>query len=440
MSSRQPRWGLIVPVLAFFVSMLAGCKQEEGKLLEPSKEDQATNMLDTQLKQLVEEFGLVGMSVALIHEGTVGWEKHYGKANVGMGTTINGNTKYRIASISKTITALAVMQLKEQGKLDIDVDIATYLGWKVRNPTYPDLPITLRQLMSHTSSLRDGTGYYNFSKEMIAGELSIKELFLPNGTYFTEDLFADHQPGEFFTYTNCSWGLVASIIEKVSGLYFDAYCQKYIFEPMKLTATFDVTHLQSTENIAALYRFENEEWKAQVDDYRENVRVERRFSSYVAGQNGLLFGPQGSLRASTNDLVAFAQLFFDEGNYRGTRILSPESIKEMQTPEWTFVEGNGDTWEGFFHAYGLGVHCILNKPKGDIIFPDRKMIGHPGIAYGLLSDLYIDPSTKTGIIFITNGSKKAYTYGTETSFYGVEEAVFKEVYPFLRRLESENKR
>ncbi len=440
MNNYRLRLGFALAILAYFTTIFLGCRQQGIKSLESSEPNSKGNALDKQLKKVVDEFGLVGMSVALIHEGAVGWQGHYGKANVGKGTKIDGNTKYRIASISKTITALAVMQLQEQGKLNLDTDIGTYLGWKVRNPNYPDTPITLRQLMSHTSSLRDGGGYFDFSREMVAGELSIKELFLPEGAYFTEDLFADHPPGAFFTYTNCSWGLVASIIEKVSGSYFDVYCQKYIFDPMKLTATFNVTQLQSTKELAALYRFEADEWKAQVDDYGDGERVERRFSSYVVGQNGLLFGPQGSLRASTKDLIAFAQLFFNHGTYKGVRILSRESIKTMQTPQWIFDEKNGDTWESFFNAYGLGVHCILNKPNGDVIFPDRKMIGHPGIAYGLLSDLYFDPLTKTGIVFITNGSKQPYTYGKETSFYGVEEAVFKKAYPFLVHLESENKK
>lgn len=88
-------------------------------------------------------------------------------------------------------------------------------------------------------------------------------------------------------------------------------------------------------------------------------------------------------------------------------------------------------------SYGKGLQFIVNADSADIIFPDRTMQGHPGIAYGLLSDMYVDPITQSGVIFITNGSKKAFDYGPTTSFYGIEEALFKILYPIL--LASEDK-
>ena len=79
--------------------------------------------------------------------------------------------------------------------------------------------------------------------------------------------------------------------------------------------------------------------------------------------------------------------------------------------------------KSFFHAvhrkvfpYGFGIHRLTNRDSADIIFPDRLMAGHPGIAYGLLSDMYFDRDTKSGIVFITNGSKKDFTYGAKTTF------------------------
>ncbi len=426
--------------LLFLVSVgiFGSCKETEAPVEEPIAAPEPQPDLSTAMQKVFDDFELVGMSVALIHKGSVAWEGHYGLANVKREVPIDGATKYRIASISKTITAIALMQLYEQGLVALDEDIGTYLGWQLRNPNHPEIPITLRQLMSHTSSLRDGQGYFDFSREMVAQELPIESLFTEDGDYYTVDLFDDRKPGDFFTYTNCSWGLVASIVERASGMHFDRYCQKNIFEPIGLKANFNVAQLEDTDKLAALYRYENGAWNAQVDDYTETAPVERRYGSYNAGRNGLLFGPQGSLRASTDDLIAIAKLFFNRGTYNGNTILSAESIDKMTAREWVFSGANGDTWEGFFNAYGLGIHCVLNAPKRDIIFPDRKMIGHPGIAYGLLSDLYIDPASESGVVFITNGSKKEYKYGKDSSFYGVEEAVFKQLYPYLKTLESAN--
>jgi hypothetical protein len=107
----------------------------------------------------------------------------------------------------------------------------------------------------------------------------------------------------------------------------------------------------------------------------------------------------------------------------------------MLDSHWDFDNNNGDTWENFFLSYGFGIHRTTNQESADIVFPDRCMQGHPGIAYGLLSDMYFDKTTKSGIVFITNGSKKKYEKGQSTTFYQVEEDIFSVVYPFLKAWE-----
>lgn len=109
----------------------------------------------------------------------------------------------------------------------------------------------------------------------------------------------------------------------------------------------------------------------------------------------------------------------------------------MLKEQWRFDGNNGDTWENFFLSYGLGIHVLTNTENADVIFPEWNMVGHPGIAYGLLSDMYFDKDRKSGIVFITNGSKKSFEYGEQTSFYQVEEDVFGAIYPFLREIEAE---
>ena len=389
--------------------------------------------LRERLHQVVDKHELMGMAVLLLSDGEVLWQSNYGLANRATNKPVDKNTLFRVASISKTVTATAVMQLVEAGKLDLDQEASTYLGWELKHPQYPETPITLRLLMSHRSGIRDGSGYGPFSRDMIVKQLNIKELLNIEGAYFKEDMFGDTAPGDFFFYTNCTWGLIASIIEKVSGERFDAYCQKHIFQPLDMKGSFNVMHLSSLENVAALYRFKNNQWASQVDDFTKKPPANRAFEGYELGQNGLLFGPQGSLRASAQDLANFALMFMNNGQFNGNRILKKSSVDLMTTNQWTFDGNNGDTWDNFFLSYGLGMHRLTNKDKADIIFDNWEMIGHPGIAYGLLSDLYFDRSKKSGVVFITNGSKKDYAYGTESTFYQVEEDVFKTIAPVFEK-------
>lgn len=411
----------------FLVSLLALSCEER-----PNRKAQ----IDQELQKVFEEFELMGLSVGLIAKGELAYSRSFGLAHHVLEKPMTTDTYLRIASISKLYTSLAVMKLWEQELVDLDTPASIYLGWELRHPKHPEVPITLRHLMDHRSGIRDGKGYSQFTSDMLAKETNIRELFTPGTEYFTEDLFADHAPGDYFSYTNCTWGLIASIIERMSGQRFDQFCREQLFAPMGVGTSFNVMDIPANE-MAALYRYRDDAWQAQVDDFSENAPKERAYENYVPGTNGLIYGPQGSLRTSLNDLWVTAKMLLNEGVLNGETIIKPGTLAYFQKEGWVYDGANGDTWDGFWHAYAKGMHFIQNRPGGDIIFPDRKFYGHPGIAYGLLSDFYIDPDTRSGIIFITNGSKKDFDYAENSSFYAVEDAVFKVLYPHLQALEAE---
>ncbi len=391
--------------------------------------------LREELLKVFEQNRLMGMSVLVIAKGNIAWEGTYGLADSSRQIPVRDNTIYRIASISKSLTATALLQLWEQGKVDLNADVSQYLGWPLRHPGFPQDTISLLHLLNHRSGIRDGNGYREFSRDMIEQKLDIRELFLPEGAYFSEDMFSEAAPGNFFSYTNSTWGVIASIIEKVSGERFDVYCRKNIFAPLGIEASFNVLDIQNLDRLAVLYRFRDGKWVAQADDYKGKAPESRVDDSYQLGRNGLIFGPQGSLRSSAKDLATFALMLMNGGEWQGNRILKKETIDLMTSNQWSYNGGNGDTWSDFFLSYGLGIHRTTNRDSSDIIFPDRKMLGHPGIAYGLLSDLYFDPVSQSGIVFITNGSKEGYGYGRKTTFYQVEEDVFETVFPILKKME-----
>lgn len=412
--------------------LLAACGQNDtGRKTLLERE-----VISARFQEIFEDNELMGMSILFIHDGKTVWEGYFGLADFERQIPISEKSKYRIASISKMFAATALLQLWEAGRVDLDTDVSLYLGWPLQHPKHKEIPITLRHLMSHRSGIRDCDAYYNFSSNMIPEKLDIQELFLPTGKYFADDLFAEVAPGAYFSYTNCTWGLVATIVEKVSGECFDNYCRQHILQPLGMQADFNVAEIESMDDIAVLYRFKDGNWRAQADDYQGNRPESRAFEGYQAGQNGLIFGPQGSLRSSPQDLAIFAKMLMNDGTCNGCRILNKETVDTMLANQWTYNGNNGNTGGGFFHSYGFAIHRTLIQDSSDMVFPDRKMLGHPGDAYGLLSGMYFEKKSKTGIIFITNGGKQNTDKGLKTAFYKVEEDVYAVAYKFLKKLES----
>ena len=190
------------------------------------------------------------------------------------------------------------------------------------------------------------------------------------------------------------------------------------------------------DDIAVRYRFREGGWVPQADDH-QGIRPESRaFEGYEPGQNGLIFGPQGSLRASARDLSRFMLMLMNDGSWNGWRILNKETVDRMLAEEWAFDGMNGNDADRFFHSYGLAVHRTLNNDNADVVFPDRKMTGHTGDAYGLLSGMYFDRTSGTGIVFITNGGRQITDKGVKSAFYKIEEDAYTTAFRFVKKLES----
>ncbi|MDV7393129.1 serine hydrolase, partial [Arthrospira platensis SPKY1] len=192
---------------------------------------------------------------------------------------------------------------------------------------------------------------------MMQEPVHIKELYQPGGRFFEAGMFAQHAVGAYFSYSNSAWGLVASIVEIASGERFDRYTKRVLFDPMGMQASFNAVDIPLT-HFGTLYRATDGAWVAQADDVLANPPQERAPATYELGSNGLYYGPQGSLRCSTADLITFLQLFYQNGRVNNQQILQPESLKRMTESRWVYTGANGDTWEGFWMGYGLGLQHI----------------------------------------------------------------------------------
>lgn len=379
------------------------------------------------LDDIRSDFNLVGMATAATCNGFATETYYGGFRNLLTESPIADSTYYRIASISKSFTAAGLMRLYDLGLFELDDDASDALGFLLRNPAHPEVAITYRMLLSHTASIQDGGGYGNFLGATVSTDdpPSIEEILLPGGNFFTSNMWRTEPPGTHFAYSNMTYGVVGTLIEALSGQRFDLFMKTEVLEPLGIPGSFNVADLDDIANLAVLYRNS----VPQVDNFQGLPPPPFDGSSYVPGTNGLRFGPQGGLRTTLPGLLTFGNMLVNHGTIDQTVFLDSTTVSLMLADQWTFNEVNGDNYFGLFNSWGLGIHRSLGtigNGVGDAVIPGVAMWGHPGEAYGLLSDLYIDPETKFVMAFLTNGylSGGNYDFGSQTTFYAVEEAVF----------------
>lgn len=414
--------------------------------------------LDSTLAQIVATPGaeLAGLVVAVVVDGAIVYEGYQGRRRIVPGDPVQdlpvtAATRFRVASITKTVVALGVMRLVEQGQLDLDADVSGYLGFTLRNPHFPDHAITPRMLLTHTSSLRDGEIYAFPLPATLADVFQPGSILWEEGAHFAApQTDVDAAPGRYFTYCNLGYGVLGTLIECVSGERFDEYMTRHVLAPLGLDATFDVRSLAAADldNLATLYRKQcngawdpDGPWCAQVDDYGGQIpSALPGLDDYVIGTNGTLFSPAGGLRASARDLVRIMQIFLDGSRGEDTPVVSAATIQAMLTEQWRYsaAANNGDPYGGLMRAWGLGLHHLTGSAgdaggPGDRIVPGRSDFqwwGHMGDAYGLLSAMLFDPVRNGGLVYIISGvARDPEEYkGEYSAFYRWEEQIQRAIF------------
>lgn len=326
-----------------------------------------------------------------------------GEADKASHRAVTADDLVRIASVSKLVTTLGVMRMVDRGQLDLDRDVSDYLGWTLRNPAFPDRPITLALLLGHQSSLID------------RGELYI----VPLGTALRERLAdprvwdSQHAPGsKWFHYTNLNFPVVASVMERVSRQRFDRLMRQLVLKPLRLDACFNWSGCspRAVKRAVVLYRANGEVAKDDLGGKLPDCLVATgpdgncNLSRYQLGENGALFSPQGGLRISMRDLARIGQML----GRQGAGFLSARSYTVMTHAGWRFDGSNGlgedGAANGFFCAYGMAVQRIGSGGEHcrDDLFGDGiTRLGHSGDAYGLKSGLWWDPLTGKGLAYFT---------------------------------------
>ncbi len=268
---------------------------------------------------------------------------------------------------------MVAFRLIDEGKLHLDDDISNYLGVSVRNPSYPDIPITVRMLISHTSSLKNA--------EYVYGLPAMQEQ-LASGTVFTSA-----KPGARMVYNNYAYGVLAAVCEIAGGTGLTTLARDYFFTPMGIDAAF-TSALLDTSRVAVLYRV-NGSVGASVDELVELGQATQepaaRMSRYAGG-----------LTISAADLAKLFTLLTGDGSYNGMQLLSPQSVETMLTP----------------HCTAGGIERCMPLWKRQGLYGQDTLYYHTGSAYGVYSLYVLDPANDRGVVITTTGaSGKQDTYG-----------------------------
>ena len=343
-----------------------------------------------EYNEFINQFEMVGSNVLFLRKDGYIETASTGYASLEKNILSHPNSIYRIASISKVIVAVGLLKLYEKGLVDLDEDVSKYLGFKVRNPKYEEQKITLRMILTQTSSIIDDgicdNGIYkgydgsNCTDDFI----KLEELLTKGSKHFYKG-YSDHAPGSEFIYSNLGCGILACVCEKITNKYFPDYIIECLLNPLDIKSGFRLENISYPENLVGHYLYENNQFKL-YRDYESFKKVQ--CLKYPLGEN--YRGVAGGLYISSIDLSKIMSMLMNKGIYNNIRILEEKTVKEMETVWW-----EGLPSDPTYRKKGLQM-IILDQ------FTNLPLKGHFGNAYGLRSFMLYNDNG--GIIFLCNGA------------------------------------
>lgn len=358
--------------LAFLLALLPSL----GRAELAAEEKEAA---DAYFSRAFSRAGAVGGAVIVNRQGERLYSFFYGAGDKKGSRPVDEDTVYKVASVTKLISAIGVMQLKEAGKLDLDAPL-TYGGLQpIRNPRYPDAPITLRQVMSHTSSFLPSAPYISPPPWDQLG---------PKDTRY----FSKQEPGAYYAYANLNGGMLCSAVERASGQSLNAYMTEHVFAPLGINAAYaahllpDASALSNTYmQDGLLYKRAEKYIQEDADSYDDTCSPDSHYNVSV-----------GSLYISLRGLEKLGQALACRGRAGDVLLLSPEAAEEMRQDQ-TSLPGSSVKGES---PYGL---CMYRFTGEDGV----SWWGHQGRWEGLLVDLFVEPKSHTAVVFVMNGVKRS---------------------------------
>ena len=339
--------------------------------------------IDKNIGKIMDDLHVIGLGVAVVKNGEIIYKNSWGYKNLETKTPLAEDDLFRIASISKSFTATSIMQLAERGLIDLDADVSDLVGFKVRNPRYPDVKITPAMLLSHTSSLNDSEGYFKM------------DVFDPSKNPNWEKAYNDYRPGTKYEYCNLNYNTLGTILERISHIRFDQYVVGNVLKPLGLGyAGYWVESLDQSKFVSLYQKDKDGVWKEQPEAYAPRTK---EIANYQFGYSAPIFSPTGGMKINPVGLAKVMMMHMGLGTSpEGVKIMSSESALLMQS---RFTE-TGDE-EGF--PGGQPVYYGFALWNNKDLIPGKTMVGHTGGAYGVFTIMAWNNERTFGIVLMTNG-------------------------------------
>lgn len=344
-------------VLLVLFLQISRCTNEPARIVPAEPYREAVETLRAFIEYEMADKALPALSIVLVDDQKIVWAEGFGVADRKTKNPATANTVYRIGSVSKLFTDIGIMQLVEQGKIDLDAPVTNCLpDLQPRNPY--DKPITLRQLMSHRSGLlrepRVGN-YFEDTEPTLAQTIASL-----NNT----DLI--YEPETRIKYSNAGIAVVGYTLEVLQGQPFVEYMKQAVLQPMGLKNSAFEPEPHIVENLAKAYMWSYDGREFQAPTFELGI------------------SPAGSMYAPVTNLGRFLTVLFNGGQGPNGRVLKPETLKEMWTPQFDSGPNRG---------YGIGF--AISEQQG------YKRVGHGGAIYGFATQLYALPEMKLGAAAVT---------------------------------------
>ena len=389
-------------LLLFFVNPVTVSFSQILQTAAPSfvqVSEERLQRVDGLMQQYIDSGWINGDTAIIARNGKIIYYTGLGYDDAGTKKPLQKDAIMRIASQTKAITSVAVMMLYEEGKFLLDDAVSKYIP-EFKNPvvldsfnesdtTYTTVPakseITIRQLLTHTSGIQYaqiGSKIFKaiYAKAGIVAGIGVDRIKLADVMKKLGPLPLAHQPGEKFTY-GLNTDLLGYLVEVVSGMSFDVFLKKRIFDPLGMKDTWFYLPADKQNRLATLY---TEDDNKHLKKAEETMNINGIFYTNYPNMNGTYFSGGGGLASTAYDYAIFMQMLLNNGVYNGKRILSRNTIRMMTTNQI------GDLTLGHGNTFGLGFEIVTKK--GSAFSP------RPEGSYswgGMFSSSYwIDPKEK----------------------------------------------
>ncbi len=325
--------------------------------------------IQAKVEEIAAKYGAVGLQAAVLEDGEVTDSFACGWATKNT-DPMTADHKMRVASLSKVSVGMAAMVLRDRGVIDLDASIGDYWGFPTKNTRYPNSPVSIRSLLSHTSSIPMYGDDVSRSRSAVEGKLR------NNG-------YNSLQPGSVWSwgYNNYGFAVLGMTLELAGKDYLDNILGESLWSVMDIDAAFEGGEVKAADKLATIYRH-----GGGVGRSVEAQRTSKRPSA--PGSSGSSFA--GGLTISANDQAKLLGLLANDGTYQGLRLLSKQSVSLMETR--------------FDQILSDGTYQALPLRSQDNIYGRDRLYYHTGSAYGVYNFMSYDPETGDGIVVLSTGA------------------------------------